>query len=87
MSRIYYMTEAAEALGISQAAMRSRLHRGQGPRPMRLGSRLAWRPEDLEAYLRQEAERQGVAYSATQPPHQTQEPQRRRRGRPKKQQQ
>lgn len=86
-AKLWYMPQVAAALGLSEAAMRSMLHRGRGPQPLRLdgGRRLAWRPEDLDAWVQAQAIGQGVAYSASAAqPHQ-QEPPRRRRGRPRKQ--
>lgn len=56
--------EVADLLKLSGRALRMRVMRGRGaPQPLRLGGRLMWRKEDVVAWLDQEAQRQGVAYS------------------------
>lgn len=81
--KLWGVPEVAQALGMSEPALRSCLHRGYGPRPLRLGRRkLAWRPEDLEAWIELEARRQGVAYSQASVAVETTP--RRRPGRPRK---
>jgi len=75
----------ARLLGVSTRALRMRILRGSGaPLPLRLGGRLAWRREDVVAWLDQEARGQGVAYSAGSQETAPGEPPRRRPGRPRK---
>ncbi len=69
---------------ISDEALRQRLLSNPGvtiPRPFKLGSRLFWRPQDVEKWIEQRA---AAAGSAIPEPAAPQDPPRRRRGRPRK---
>lgn len=76
-------------LHVSVGALRARLRRGQAPKPFRLGDsqRLFWRSEDIDAWIELQAREQGAAYSGiSQHSVDISTPQRRRPGRPRKQQ-
>ncbi|WP_435102259.1 helix-turn-helix transcriptional regulator [Arhodomonas sp. AD133] len=70
MSKILYLRDVADELGMTEAAVRSHLQRGSDavPKPSRLGGRLVWGRKQFDAWL--EAKLEG--------------PPRRRRGRPRK---
>jgi excisionase family DNA binding protein len=43
-------TEVAERLGVSPFTVRAWRHRGLGPRFMKMGRAVRYRPEDVDAY-------------------------------------
>ena len=78
--------EVADLLGMTPRALRMRLHRGVGaPRPMRLGGSrtLAWKRQDVEAWIDLQAAAAGADY-ATQSAAPSPQDSSRRRGRPRK---
>ena len=85
-SKLLGSQDLADVLGCTVGALRQRLRRGLAPQPFRFGSKMVWRPEDIDAWLEQQASAAGAAYSAAPQPHNHQpeeDPPRRRRGRPK----
>ena len=68
---------------ISDEALRQRLLTNSGvtiPKPIRLGRRLFWRPQDVENWLEEQAKKSGAVPGPEDDPP----PPRRRRGRPRK---
>ena len=43
-------TEVAERLGVSPFTVRAWRHRGHGPRFLKMGRAVRYRPEDIDAY-------------------------------------
>lgn len=48
--RVLSDTEVAERLGVSPFTVRAWRHKGQGPRFMKMGRAVRYRPEDVEAF-------------------------------------
>ena len=48
--RVLSDAEVAERLGVSPFTVRAWRHKGQGPRFMKMGRAVRYRPEDVEAF-------------------------------------
>lgn len=48
--RVLSDTEVADRLGVSRFTVRAWRHKGQGPRFMKMGRAVRYRPEDVEAF-------------------------------------
>lgn len=54
-ARIYTVKEAAAVVGLTERALRHRIHRGEGPRIIRLGiATIRIHEDDLRAWMRVE---------------------------------
>jgi excisionase family DNA binding protein len=53
-------TEVAEYLGISVNTLYQHRYRGEGPPGYRVGGRIRYRPEDVEQWLEEQADRPKV---------------------------
>lgn len=54
-ARLYTIKQAAELLGLTERGLRHRIHRGEGPRIIRLGAAtIRIHEDDLRAWLRVE---------------------------------
>jgi predicted DNA-binding transcriptional regulator AlpA len=48
---LWTRTELAEYLGISPSTLTVWRYRGQGPVAVKIGNRLRWRPDDVDAWI------------------------------------
>jgi excisionase family DNA binding protein len=51
MGRLLSITEAAETLGVPEATLYRWRYRNTGPRSIKVGRHVKYRPEDIEAFL------------------------------------
>lgn len=51
MSDIRFIEEVSQRTGLSVASLRWMRHMGQGPRSFRLGRRVVYRAEDVDAWI------------------------------------
>jgi predicted DNA-binding transcriptional regulator AlpA len=52
--------EAAEVTGVTEGTLRWHRHRGTGPKSFKLGRRVAYRMEDLRAWIDEQSEVSGT---------------------------
>jgi hypothetical protein len=54
--RLWTTDDLAAYLRMSVGALHTLRHRGQGPKGVRVGKRVLYRPEDVQTFLQQRAE-------------------------------